>query len=457
MATDADLPDFVHASKRRQLIEIMTCIDESHGWPSSSAEVPIDLIDEYMDHAEECAYHAELMLLEEEEMEMELQLMFRLARGLDSHGRLLRGTVLVEAIAENERRLASWKKGSEATNSPFNHIALYNGVREIVSCGSFFDFSRHESINELDPQAGLQIRGINSREEKDVLLGSYALAGVRHEGEEQVLPLQNGYTVGLRVIRLDEKTFAVGFRCVDSATMEKLNYRQDFHIGPRKGSDCYSYIENSPEVCSRVLLVASPFRKRERLASAAWLMSLERTWLALVNFGRTVQWNLESGTKLLWKAFTERPNVVQLGSTLLLVILLFEAVTYLRQPHIYSRQQMVEVSIMNVFSSLALSEKVASVGLAFNDTGLEVQSLFLYSDSDLEQMLTVEKLIAGSSYRDQGIDIVFRSSPPSRVAKNHKRPGRTENSRSSRNSHHSPTLRGPIARRCRYKCGRCYF
>ena len=146
------------------------------------------------------------------EMERELRTKFRLARGLDSQGRLLEGKQLTQAIAENERRLASWKKESGA----FNLIALYNGSRQIASCGSFFDFSRHESINELDPEAGLQIRGINRSEEEDVLLGSYALTGVRHDGEEQVLPLPNGYTVGLRVIRLDDNTFVVGFRCVDS-------------------------------------------------------------------------------------------------------------------------------------------------------------------------------------------------------------------------------------------------
>jgi hypothetical protein len=149
-------------------------------------------------------------------MERELRMKFRLARGLDGQGRLLEGKILTQAIAENERRLASWKKAKEE-NFPFNLIALYNGNRLIASCGSFFEFGRHESINELDPQAGLQIRGINRSEEEDVLLGSYALDGVRHDGEEQVLPLLNGYTVGLRVIRLDEKRFGIGFRCVNSA------------------------------------------------------------------------------------------------------------------------------------------------------------------------------------------------------------------------------------------------
>ena len=409
--------------------ELMTCTEEYKGWPRSSAEVSINLINEYMDHAEECAYHAELMLLEEKEMEKELQFMFRLARGLDSHGRLLRGTMLIEAIAENERRLESWNE-AQVTTSPFNRVALYNGGREIASCGSFCDFSRHESVNELDPHAGLQIRGIDGREEESVLLGSYALAGVRHEGDEQTLPLMNGYTVGLRVIRLDEKTFAVGFRCVES---------------------------NSPHPYSRDLLDANPFCKLKRLAPSACLVSLERTWLALLNCGRVVHWNLEIRTKSFWKAFTEKPNVVQLGTTLLLVGLLFEVLGYLRQPHIDSGQ-IVEVSIITVFSSLALSEKVAWINPPSNDTALDAQSLFLYSDSDLEQMITVERLVAGSSYAYQNVQVVFKSSRPSRAGKHRKKPGRTENSRRSRRSNDSLTLSGSLAmRRCRNKCVRCYF
>jgi hypothetical protein len=353
MASDADLSDF----------KVMTCTDESRRWPRSSSEVPAVLIDEYLDHAEECAYHAQLMLLEQRQMEQELRMKIRLARGLDRQGCLLKGTMLVQAIAENESRLANWNKESDA-NFPFNQIALYNGGRLIASCGNFFDFSRHESINELDSQAGLQIRGINRSDEGDVLLGSYALAGVRHDGEEQMLPLKNGYTVGLRVIRLDDKTFTVGFRCVDSASMEKLSYRQDFAAGGGRVSDCISGIENP----------SCPSRKR--LGSAAWYVSLKRMWLALVDCGRAVHWSLENRTSSFFKALTEKPNVVQLGATLLLVVLLIEGAGSLRQ--LASRS---------------------------NEVALEAQSLFLYSDSDLVQMLTVERLIDGSSFRGETVRI----------------------------------------------------
>ena len=192
--------------------------------------------------AVECAYQAGLMRLEDREMEEEIRTVFRRARGLDNQRRLLRGAILGETIADYDHRFESWKREREAANFPFHHIALYNGVRQIASCGRFFDFSRHESVNELDTQSGLQIRGINDSEQEDVLLGSYALAGVRHDGEEQVLPLMNGYTVGLRVIQLDEKTFAIGLRCVESASMEKSGYMQDFTIASEKVFDRISEI-----------------------------------------------------------------------------------------------------------------------------------------------------------------------------------------------------------------------
>jgi len=210
----------VYRNQKRDRLTTMTCTESAKQWPKSAAAIPDSRIDEYMDHVEECAYHRELMFLEQQQGEHELRAVFRRARGLDSQGRLLRGELLKTTIADHERCQASWKKEGQITDLPFNHIALYNGDKQIASCGRFFDFSRHESINELDPQAGLQIRGVSNVENKDVLLGFYPLAGVRHEGTELLLDLGNGYTVGLGVVRLKEKTFAVEFRCVETETLE---------------------------------------------------------------------------------------------------------------------------------------------------------------------------------------------------------------------------------------------
>lgn len=394
----AHLARNVHVSKSRERIELMACTDESKGWPRSSSEVSIKLLDAYMDHAVECAYHAELMLLEEKEMEEELRTVFRLARGLDSNGQLLRGAMLVEAIADYDHRLESWKQERETANFPFHHIALYNGVRQIASCGRFFDFSRHESVNDLDTYSGLQIRGINASEQEDVLLGSYALGGVQHDGEEQVLPLTNGYTVGLRVIRLDEKTFAIGFRCVESETMEKLSYMQDFTVTGGNVSDRVSEIKDDPVV----LLDANPFGKLKRLAPLAWSVSLGRSWRAVVNCSRAVRWGLGSPTKSFFKAFTKRPSIVQLGTTLLLVglLLLFEGTAYL-----------------SILGSLGSSKKVSWV----TQPSLAAQSLLVYSGSDLVQMLTVEKLINGTSYPGETVHIVSEIHRRARVAANNRK------------------------------------
>jgi len=387
-----DLASNVYLSKRRERIELMDCTEGSKGWPRSSSEVSITLIDAYMDHAVKCAYHAELMLLEEREMEQEIRTVFRLARGLDSQGRLLRGAMLIETIADYDHRLESWKREREATNFPFHHIALYNGVRQIASCGRFFDFSRHESVNELDTHFGLQIRSINASEQEDVLLGSYALTGVRHDGEERVLSLMNGYTIGLRVIQLDEKTFAIGFRCVESEMMEKLSHMQDFTVAGGKVSDRISEIKDD----LGNVLAANLFGKLKRLGPVTWSVDLGRSWLAIVNWSRAIRRGLESQTKSFFKTFTKKLNVVQLGITLLLVALLFKGTAYL-----------------SILGTLGLSEKLSWV----TQPPLEAQSLFLYSDSDLVQILTVQRLIDPG----EAVHFVSGGHRPERITANNRK------------------------------------
>jgi hypothetical protein len=125
------------------------------------------------------------------------------------------------AIAAHERRLKIWQE-TLTTEPTFSDISLYNGGRKIASCGKFFDLARHESLHELDPQAGLQIRGIRGGDlTEDVLLGFYALAGVRHNDDEQFLQLDNGYTVGLKVRPSEARTFMVQFRCIETSVLEQ--------------------------------------------------------------------------------------------------------------------------------------------------------------------------------------------------------------------------------------------
>jgi hypothetical protein len=104
-------------------------------------------------------------------------------------------------------------------NDKFLRVYLSNGGKEIAGVGNFYDF-KSEGLHTLDLSSGLQIRAVLDTQE-EVLLGFYALAGVRHDGREQFLPLDNGYTIGLSVQKIDEKRFQVAFRCVETTLEDK--------------------------------------------------------------------------------------------------------------------------------------------------------------------------------------------------------------------------------------------
>lgn len=204
----------VHLSRVLSAAAVSSCTEKAAGWPDALADVPPDEMGRFLTHADACPYHTRLLHASDEK----LRAIFRRARGLDSQGRILRGAELQTSIAEHRRRLQNWRDAAFKKGRLFGHVALFNGGREIASCGKFYDFSMHISRNELDPYAGLQIRGVtNSNPDEDVLLGFYALAGVCHEGrEEKTLDLDNGYTVGLRVKQVTETTFDIYFRCVET-------------------------------------------------------------------------------------------------------------------------------------------------------------------------------------------------------------------------------------------------
>jgi DNA-directed RNA polymerase specialized sigma24 family protein len=300
----------VHRDQRRHRLETMSCTARAKHWPDSSADVPEELIDQYMDHAEECAYHAELIFLEEQEAEQELRSIFRLARGLDSQGRLLKGELLKTVIADYERRLASWNK--EFFTLPVNHIALYNGGREIASCGRFFDFTRHQSINELDPQAGLQIRGISNVDFEDVLLGSYPLANVRHEGVEEQLSLENGFTVGLTVVPLNEKIFAIEFRCVETESLKDFSAEREHTSKAARVPDWLGKCGISPKAS----------------AINALQFELEKTHLLLLKYAAYLK---QSTLSSLGRVFTRPLRAVQVGAIVLVVGLAIEQTSYLNR------------------------------------------------------------------------------------------------------------------------------
>ncbi len=218
---------------------ITGCTKNINGWPDASAEDCSQDLDEFLEHAEDCSYHADLLDIAEQQDEEELRRLFKLARGFDEGGRILEGQKLDAAIAKHERRLRQWKTVIPTMELPFSHIALYNGDLEIASCGRFFDFSKHESINELDTKVGLQVRGVTCGTKKEeVLLGFYPLEGVRHEDKEQLLPLGNGYTIGLKIKTRGKSVFGVHFRCVENKVIEDEDAaKKQFDSRVKKQSD----------------------------------------------------------------------------------------------------------------------------------------------------------------------------------------------------------------------------
>jgi hypothetical protein len=195
------------------------CTEKTGRWPDSLTDVSLDEVDAFVTHADVCRFHAEKLRGEDEG----LRSVFRVARGLDGHGRILEGTELTNAIEEHERRHALWQGATRRMKLPFKGIYLTNCGEDIAGSGKFYDFRRYEGYHPLDLQSGLQIWGVlgNDGKTEEVLLGFYSLVGVRHTGKEELLPLYNGYTVGLRVEQLADGLFKVEFRCVEKEVLEK--------------------------------------------------------------------------------------------------------------------------------------------------------------------------------------------------------------------------------------------
>jgi hypothetical protein len=208
-----------YLEQMRKKADLKICTDKTKQWPDALADVPPLDMDTFLNHADVCLYHAYILRAGEEK----IRAVFHRARGFDAHGRILRGAKLQAAIAEHERRSKIWREDAQRKELPFNCIALYNDGKKIASCGKFFGLRIHTSLNELNTKAGLQIRAIGGRDtEEDVLLGFYALTGVRHDKDkEHLLDLDNGYTVGLKVKQLSEKNFEIHFRCIETKVIEE--------------------------------------------------------------------------------------------------------------------------------------------------------------------------------------------------------------------------------------------
>lgn len=207
----------VHLSRVLSAAAVGGCTRKADGWPDAPADVPPDDIGRFLAHADACPYHTRRL----REGDERLRAIFRRARGLNHQGRIPHGDELRASIDDHKRRLQSWRDTAFKKDGQFGPVSLYNGDREVATCGERYDFSNKVSRNELDPYAGLQIRGLNgSNPDESVLLGFYALASVRHDGAEQTLKLDNGYVVCLKVNQVGETTYEIHFRCVETKALE---------------------------------------------------------------------------------------------------------------------------------------------------------------------------------------------------------------------------------------------
>lgn len=192
----------------------------TEGWPNAPNDVSPDAVDAFLAHVAGCPFHQKALDAEEEK----IRVTFRLARGLDAHGRILVGTELDRAVKAHDRNRAAWKQIAQEMNRPFKRIYLSNLGDLVAGSGKFFIFRKYEGHHRLDPEAGLQLWGVlaEGKSVPDVLLGYYPLAGVRHTGQEQFLPIEDRYTVGLRVEQLHkDDEFNIGFRCVENEVLER--------------------------------------------------------------------------------------------------------------------------------------------------------------------------------------------------------------------------------------------
>jgi hypothetical protein len=191
----------------------------TEGWPNAPSDVSPDAVDAFLAHVAGCQFHQKALDAEEEQIRSR----FRLARGLDALGRILVGSDLDRTVKAHDQNHAAWKRIAKEMNRPFKRIYLSNRGDLVAGSGKFFIFRKYEGNHRLDPEAGLQLWGViaEGKSIPDVHLGFYPLTGVRHTGQEQFLPLENGYVVGLRVEQLSEEEFNIGFRCVENEILER--------------------------------------------------------------------------------------------------------------------------------------------------------------------------------------------------------------------------------------------
>ena len=200
-----------------RMADMDKCTETAGWWPNSLADVSPEEIDGFIAHAEVCAYHGAKLEAEDEEF----QHAFRLAR-LFGRGRVLEGEELGRAAAAVRRQLEHWGEDALGRKARLKRVSVYNGHRPVAKWSYHSPHRRQVIELKLDPEAGLEIRGVAAGDGFVVKArrAAYLLAGVLHTGEK-FFQLGYGYTVGLKVEELDEETFRIEFRCVEDEALAK--------------------------------------------------------------------------------------------------------------------------------------------------------------------------------------------------------------------------------------------
>ena len=95
----------VHLSRVWSVTAVSSCTHKDAGWPDVPIDIPPDEMDQFLTHADACPYHMRLLNAQDKK----LRAVYRRARALDSHGRLLGSAELDAKITEHKRRMENWR------------------------------------------------------------------------------------------------------------------------------------------------------------------------------------------------------------------------------------------------------------------------------------------------------------------------------------------------------------
>src|ERR1700674_3521957 len=98
------------------------CTDKTQRWPDMLADVSPDNIESFINHAQDCVFHARVLRAEEDKALSG----FSLARGFEGHGRILEGAALKDAIDELLHHKATTSEAEHEGEFPFKRICLTN-------------------------------------------------------------------------------------------------------------------------------------------------------------------------------------------------------------------------------------------------------------------------------------------------------------------------------------------